>query len=142
MVIFSLVGVSISMLNELNHFAALLLSTHAEYLTVFGTDQLQALVLFFMDMRKYGTFISQLFALWVLFLGYLVFASGFLPRFLGIWLMLGGICYTVLAIWFFISPNLDLTVVGLFSIIGEMIFYLWLLIKGVNLKAWEKRSLL
>jgi hypothetical protein len=141
MVIFALVSGSISMLNELNHFAALLLASSAGHLKAFGKDQLQALVMFFLDLRKYGTSIPQVISLWVVFLGYLVLRSGFLPRILGILLMLGGLCYTVLAVLFFLFPNLDLMIFGLFAIIGEMIFYLWLLIKGVNVKAWEKRVL-
>lgn len=141
MVIFALVSVSISMLNELNHFAALLLSSGADYLKAFGANQLQALVMFFLDLRKYGTFISQIFSFWVLLLGYLVFKSGFLPRILGILLMLGGLCYTVHAVLFFLFPNFDATIFGLFAFIGELLFYLWLLIKGVNVEQWKKRVL-
>jgi hypothetical protein len=140
MVIFALVSVPISMLNELNHFAALLLSSSAVYLRAFEPDQMQALVMFFLELRKFGTFIPQVFSLWVLLLGYLVFKSGFLPRILGILLMLGGLIYTLLAVLFFLSPNLDLMVFGLFAIIGEVLFYLWLMMKGVNVKEWEKRA--
>lgn len=141
MVIFYLVCVPISMLNEINHFAVLQLSSGAGYLTAFKADQLNALVIFFFDLRKYGTFIVQFFSFWVLLLGYLVFKSGFLPRILGILLMLVGLCYTVLAVLFFLFPNLDLMIFGLFAIIGEMIFYLWLLIKGVNVEVWKKQAL-
>jgi hypothetical protein len=141
MVIFSLVSVAISMLNELNHFAVLVLSSSADYLRAFDTDQLQALVMFFLDLRKYGTYIPQVFSLWVVLLGFLVFKSGFLPRILGILLMLGGLCYTVSAVLFVLFPNVDFMVFGLFAIIGEMIFYLWLLIKGVNFEEWEKLAL-
>jgi hypothetical protein len=132
MVIFALVSVPISMLNELNHFAVLLLSSGAGYLTAFKADQLNALVMFFLELRKYGTFIPQFFSLWVLLLGYLVFKSGFLPRILGILLMLGGICYTVPAVLFFLFPYFDATIFGLFAFIGELLFYLWLLIRGVK----------
>jgi hypothetical protein len=97
--------------------------------------------MFFLDLRKYGTFIPQLFSFWVLLLGYLVFKSGFLPRILGILLMLGGVCYTVLAVLFFLFPNFDATIFGLFAFIEESLFYLWLLIKGVNVEQWEKRAL-
>ena len=141
MVIFYLVCVPITMLNELNHFAALLLLSGADYLRAFETDQLHALVMFFLDLRKYGTSIPQVLSLWVLFLGYLVFKSGFLPRILGILLIIGGLCYTVQAVLFFLFPNFDLMIFGLFAIIGEMIFYLWLLIKGINVEEWNKRSL-
>jgi Domain of unknown function (DUF4386) len=141
MVIFALVSVPISMLNELNHFAVLLLSSSAGYLTAFRADQLNTLVMFFLELRKYGTFIPQVFSLWVLLLGYLVFKSGFLPRILGICMMLGGLCYTVSAVLFFLFPIFDATILGLFAFIGESFFYLWLLIKGVNVEEWKKRAL-
>jgi predicted membrane channel-forming protein YqfA (hemolysin III family) len=140
MVIFALVGVSISMLNEINHFAVLLLSSNADYLTAFKADQLNTLVMFFLELRKYGTSIPQLLSLWVLLLGYLVFKSGFLPRILGILLILGGVCYSVSAVIFFLFPNLDTVVLGLFAFIGESLFYLWLLIKGINVDKWEGRD--
>ncbi len=132
MVIFALACVPISILNELNHFAVLLLSSNAVYKTAFNADQLNTLVMFFLELRKYGTFIPQVLSLWVLFLGYLVFKSGFFPRILGILLMLGGLCYTVQAVLFILFPNFDAMILGLFAFIGESLFYLWLLIKGVK----------
>ena len=141
MVIFYLVCVPISMLNELNHLAVLLLSSGAGYLTTFKAGQLNALVMFFINLRIYGTYITQFFSFWVILLGYLVFKSGFLPRILGILLMLGGLCYTVLAVLFLLFPNFDATIFGVFTFIEEAIFYLWLLIKGVNVEEWKKRAL-
>jgi hypothetical protein len=141
MVIFYLVCVPIAMLNELNHFAVLLLSSGAGYLSAFKADQLNALLMFFLELRNYGTFITQFFSFWVVLLGYLVFKSGFLPRILGILLMFAGLGYTVLAVLFFLFPNFDATIFGLFAFIGEAIFYLWLLIRGVNVEEWNKRVL-
>jgi hypothetical protein len=141
MVIIALVSVPTSMLNELNHFAVLLLSSGAGYLTAFKADQLNALVMFFIELRTYGTYIPQILSIWVLLLGYLVFKSGFLPRILGILLMLGGLCYTAAAVLFFLFPNFDATLFGLFAFIGEALFYLWLLIKGVNVEEWKKRAI-
>ena len=132
MVIFYLVCVPISLLNELNHYAVLLLSSGVGYTAAFKADQLNALVMFFIELRKYGTFIAQFFSFWVLLLGYLVFKSGFLPRILGILVMLAGLCYTVLAVLFFLFPNFDTTIFGLFAFLGELLFYMWLLIKGVK----------
>lgn len=141
MVIFALVGVSISMLNEINHLAVLLLSSNAGYLTVFKADQLNALTMLFLELRNYGTYIPQILSCWVLLLGCLVFKSGFLPRILGIILMLGGVCYTVSAVLFFLLPHFDATVFGLFAFIGEVLFYAWLLFKGVNAEGWKKQAL-
>lgn len=140
MVICALIGVAISLLNELNHFAVLLLASGAGDLAAFKADPLLSLVIFFLDLRNYGTFIAQLLSLWVLLLGYLVFKSGFLPRMLGIWLMLGGFCYTLSAVLFFLLPNIDTMALGLFAFLGEALFYLWLLVKGVNVAAWEKET--
>ncbi len=139
MVIFYLVCVPISLLNELNHFAVLLLSSGAGFLTAFKADQLNAMVMFFIDLRINGTYIAQFFSFWVVLVGYLVFKSGFLPRILGILLMLVGLSYTVSAVLFFIFPAFDTAIFGLFTFIGESLFYLWLLIKGVNFKVREKR---
>jgi len=134
MVIFALVGVSISMLNELNHFAALLLSSGADYLKAFGADQLQALVMFFLDLRKYGTSIPQVFSLWVLFLGYLVFKSGFLPKILGVVLMIHCFSWLMYFSLFFLSPDYDVTtnLSFLLGFIAEFGLTLWLLIKGIK----------
>ena len=141
MVIFALVSIPITMLNELNHFAVLLLSSGADYVTAFEADQLHTLVTFFLDLREYGTFVPGIFSLWLLFQGYLVFKSGFLPKILGILLMIGGICYPIHAVLFFLFPNFDATILGVFAFVGEVLFYLWLLIKGVNVEQWKKRAL-
>jgi Domain of unknown function (DUF4386) len=132
MVIVYLVCVPISMLNELNHFAVLLLSSGAGYLTAFKADQLNALVMFFLELRTYGTYIPQVLSFWLLLLGYLVFKSGFLPRILGLLLMLGGLSYTAQAVLFLLFPNFDATILGLLAFIGELLFYLWLLTMGVK----------
>jgi hypothetical protein len=139
MVIFALLSTPINMLNEMNHFAALLISTGA--LPTFGTDQSQDLVMFFLKLREYGTNISGIFSLWILLLGYLAFKSLFVPRILGIWLTLGGIAYVTAAILFYVLPNFDATPIGLFAFVGEAVFYLWLLIRGVNVEQWRKRTL-
>jgi hypothetical protein len=141
MLIFALSSVPISMLNELNHFAVLLLSSSIGFKTAFNADQLNALVMFFLELRNYGTYISQVLSIWIVLLGYLVFKSGFLPRFFGILLMLGGLCYTAGAVLFFLFPNFDAVILGLFAFVVEALFYLWLLIKGVNVEGWEKRAL-
>lgn len=140
MVIFALAGVPIALLNMLNHFAALLLLSGADYLTAFEADQLHAQVMFFLDLYEYGAFIPQFLGLWLLPLGYLVFKSGFLPRILGILLMIGCFGYVIDAVLFFLFASSAATL-SLFAFIGELLFALWLLIKGVNIEQWEKRTL-
>jgi hypothetical protein len=140
MVIFALVNIGIAMLNMLNYFAVLLLLSGADYLTAFEADQLHAQVMFFLDLHDYGAFIPQFLSLWLLLVGYLVFKSGFLPRILGILLIIGGLGFVLDSVTFVLFPNFDVTIT-LFTIWGELIFALWLLIKGVNVEEWETRSL-
>ena len=41
----------------------------------------------------------------------------------------------------FLFPSFDAMIFGLLAFSGEMLFYLWLLIKGVNVEEWKKRAL-
>ena len=61
MVIFALVSVPSAFINELNQFAAVLLLSGADYLTVFPADQLQAQVMFFRDLHTAGFSIASIF---------------------------------------------------------------------------------
>ena len=140
MIVFALLSTAISMLNELNYFAALQLAVGADTFTTLGAGQVQDLVMFFLKMRDYGTYIPGVFSLWITLLGYLAFKSRFVPRFFGIWLMIGGIAYVTQAVLFYVLPNFDATMIGLFAFVGEALFYLWLLIRGVKTTPNEIQS--
>ncbi len=139
--LYLLVGVPIAMLNELNQFAVLLLLHGGNYLTVFTADQLQALVPLFLDLHEHGINIAGIFwGLWLFPMGYLVFNSGFLPRILGVLLIIGCIGYLIDSATFFLLPNFDAKIAQ-FTFVGELLLPLWLLIKGVNVEQWEKHAL-
>jgi hypothetical protein len=139
MVIFLLVAVPIAMLNKLTQFAALQLLSGADDLTLFTTEQLQALALLFLRLHDHGSSIAFIFwGLWLFPLGYLVFKSGFLPRILGVLLMIACIGYLVDSFAIFLGYEVS---IGMFTGWGEVLFLLWLLIKGVNVEQWEKRAL-
>ena len=141
MVLFSLLGVPIAMLSELNKFGVLLVLNGTHYLTAFTAKQVQALVSLFLDLHQYGINIAGIFwGLWLFPMGYLVFKSGFLPRILGILLMIGCFGYLFDSVTFFLFPNLDVTI-SQYTFIGEILLPLWLLIKGVDVEVWEKRAL-
>ena len=141
MVLFSLLGVPIAMLSELNKFAVLLILNGTHYLTVFTADQVQALVSLFLDLHKYGINIAGIFwGLWLFPMGYLVFKSGFVPRILGVLLMIGCFGYLIDSVTFLLFPNLNITI-SQFTFIGEILLPLWLLIKGIDAEGWEKHAL-
>ena len=140
MVVFFLAGVPIAMFNELNYFAIPLLLNGADYLTLFTANQVQALVSLFLDLHQHGLFIAGIFwGLWLFPMGYLVFKSGFLPRILGVLLMIGCLGYLVDSFSAFLLPTYEVKI-AMFTFWGEVLFPLWLLIKGVNVEQWEKRA--
>lgn len=131
----NLAGVAIQCMSAINLFAALLLMNGPDYLNVIQVDQLQTLAMFFLDLREKGFTVAQLFfGAWLFPLGYLVFKSGFLPKILGIVLMVH--CFTWLLTVFlsFLFP--DFTTITYVSwplgFIAEFGLTLWLLIKGVK----------
>lgn len=140
MVIFILLGAPIAMLNEINKFAVLLLLSGAEHLAVFTTDQLQAMMTLFLDLHEDGLSIASVFwGLWLFPMGYLVFKSGYIPKFIGILLMIGCFGYLIDSATSILLPDVEVTV-SQFTFIGELLLPLWLLIKGVNVEGWEKRA--
>ena len=84
------------------------------------------------------------FALHLLLLGYLVFQSGFIPRVLGILLVLASVAYFAESYGTLLSPDssdvLEIVVVAL-AVPGELAFALWLVIKGVDEEKWNERAL-
>jgi hypothetical protein len=128
-------GVAVYSINLLNQFAAVLLLRGAEYLKVFPADQLQALAMFFLILYKNGYWVAQIFfGAWLFPLGYLVFKSGFLPRILGIIMMIHCVGWLMTTLQFFLFPGFGAIIylTGTLGLISELGLTLWLLIMGVK----------
>jgi len=128
-------GVAVECINALNLFAALQFFNGANYLNVFQTGQLQAMAMSFLNSYTNGFMITQIFfSTWLLPLGYLVYKSRFLPRLLGILLILDFFAILSWFLQFFLLPDYGiLSYPGLaISFIAEFSISLWLLIKAVK----------
>ena len=134
-------GVAVWCTSDLFLIASQLLSSGADYLKVFQVDQLQALAMLSLYIYKYGFLgIAQIFfGAWLFPLGYLVFKSGFLPRFLGVILMVHCVVWLMSALQFFLFPAfIAIPFVGITYIsypigfISEFGLSLWLLIMGAK----------
>jgi hypothetical protein len=138
-------GVAVRFAIDLNYVAALLLSSGADTLKVFQADQLQALAMAFLYLQKNGYWVSQIFfGAWLFPLGYLVFKSGFLPRILGIVLMVSCVTWTTTSLLYllYVPGYTAITYISFpLGFIAEFGLTLWLLIKGVNVEQWKKRLL-
>jgi hypothetical protein len=131
----NLCGVAIECLSVLNLSTALTLLSGADYLTVFPAYQLQAQALLYIDMYTNGFMIAQIFfGAWLLPLGYLVYRSGFLPRPLGILLIIDFFGVLIWFLQFFLLPEANvISYPGLAAgFVAEVSLTLWLLVKGVN----------
>jgi len=132
MVILIVVSIPIALVNELNSIAALVL-VRGE--SVFERPQRDALAMLFLNLHHHGFVVAEIFwGLWLFPLGLLVYRSRFLPRFLGVWLALAGIAWVLLSLTGILMPQYQ-NKVDAYSqpaFIGEIVFMLWLAIKGAQ----------
>lgn len=140
MLVLLLLGAGIAMLNELNHFVALVFSSVAAQV-VFTADQSQYFVGLFLDMYEFGSYIAGVFwGLWLFPLGYLIYKSNFVPKILGVLLVIAGVGYVAESFLLFLAPELGIPITD-YTFIGEVTITLWLLIKGVDEQQPEKLTL-
>jgi hypothetical protein len=138
MVAFVLVSAAVGFFNTLNNIAALILFRGSEFLTVFDKPQRDALGMLFIRLHTQGIFIDEIFwGLWLFPFGLLVFRSGFMPRFIGVWLMIncfGYVALSSIALFFpdYYQPAFRYLQPVLF---GELVVMLWLLIKGAKVES-------
>jgi hypothetical protein len=132
--LFNLGGVAIQCLNMLNLFSVFLLLSGADYLKVFQIDQLQALAMLFLNFHENGFMIAQFFfAAWLFPLGYLVFKSGYLPKILGIVLMVECFGWLMFPLQFFLFPSgVIASMSSAVGFIGEFSLALWLVVMGAK----------
>jgi hypothetical protein len=110
----------------------------------FETEQLQALVGLFLDVRTAGLDVVLIFiGVGGTLFCYLFFRSKYVPRILAAWGMLTYLSMLILACASILLPGLPETVKMAFYVPGglfEITFGLWLVIKGINVEQWEKRA--
>lgn len=136
MVAFAVIYVPIGFVAVANQLDILSLLNGDTYQQAFTPDQLHARVMSLMDAYDNRILVSEIFwGLWLLPFGYLVFKSSFLPKILGIFLMLG--CFSYLISFFMQILFPHQTVPGFVmwpATFGEIGICLWLLIMGVRKK--------
>ena len=136
-----LVSAAVGFLNVLNNVAALILFRGADFLNVFDKPQRDALAYLFIRLHNHGQFINEIFwGLWLLPFGLLVYRSGFLPRFLGVWLMLACFAWVVLSMTALLFPSYYEAAFRWAQpvLFAELAIMLWLLIKGAKVPLLEE----
>jgi hypothetical protein len=130
-------------LNLLNYYFVLQLIGGGNLMTAFGPEQVQALVMMFLEAHSVGFSIGIAFLVpHVLILGYLIVQSGYFPKVLGFLFIAAGIGYLFDTTGLLLVPSYT-TTPGLIAIViaaAEIAFPIWLLVKGVNPVGWQKRA--
>jgi hypothetical protein len=140
-VLFGLIQTAVLVANKLNLMMPLFFLGNEDYLKAFNPQQLQALAFISIKAHGYGFSIGLIFfGFECLIDGYLIFKSGFLPRFLGVLIFVAGLCYLTNSFALILFPSISDAVFQIIltpTFIGELSMCLWLLIKGVNLAKWK-----
>jgi Domain of unknown function (DUF4386) len=137
-----LAGCAIGASTGLNQIAALSYLGDAAYLAAFSQEQLQAMARLSVRAAGIGNTIGLVFfGFYCLLLAALVFRAQFLPRWLGVLLLLAGIGWLVGTFTTFLMPSLGIagTLIPV-SGLGEALFTLWLLVMGVNAEKWREQA--
>ena len=139
--IIGITGAGIKTMARLFYYTPLLLLGGASYLSTIEPAQLEALSLAFIKINSQGAAIALIFfGFEGLLRGWLVFKSGFLPRFLGVLSMVSGLGWLT-----FLWPPLGSQAFSggaLFAIAGTIAWTGWLFVRGVDDAKWRERAAL
>ena len=121
--------------NVVNQLGALMVAQGADFLSVFDKPQRDALAMVFLRLHHYQINASLVLAgAWLFPLATLVYRSRFLPRFLGVWLAIGGFGWLILSLTAILAPEYQDKFFAIFqpAFFGEIALMLWLVIKGAR----------
>jgi hypothetical protein len=131
----SLMVTPIFFMNSVNDAAALLFARGGDFLTMFDKTQRDAFAMLFLRLHHYGDLANEIFwGLWLLPFGLLVYRSRFLPRILGIWLIIACFAYLAMSFTGLLFPQWEDKVFNITQpvMLGEVAIMLWLVIMGAK----------
>lgn len=133
MVAFAVASVPIALVSLANRLDALDILSGA-YNQTLSPSQLESHAMLSLNAYGNGLLVTTLFwGLWLLPFGFLVIRSGFLPKILGYFLILGGLGYVTQVFWEILVPATRFPDFVLFpAAFGEIGICLWLLMAGVR----------
>jgi len=141
---FRLMHVAIYGITGLTNVAVLVLLGGADYLTAFQPHQLQALAFLCLRMHGEGYDVALVFfGFHCLFLGYLIFRSGYFPRLLGILMIVASLSYLANSFAGILAPRFQAMLfpgILLPFFVAEVSLSLWLTVKGVDVAKWQERA--
>ncbi len=131
---FQLVYTAIAFVGVLNLIGVYHMLTMPEFPRLFGAGPMQAQIDLLIHGFRYDWSIGLVFfAIHLVLVGYLIFRSSYVPKIIGIILIIDGLGWVIDGLQPYLYPNVDLGLLSLTSL-GELVFMLWLLIMGWRVK--------
>ncbi|MFY0690086.1 MAG: DUF4386 domain-containing protein [Cyclobacteriaceae bacterium] len=141
MVVFVLLSIPISLVNLTSKFLILKLISQTGIVEL---SELHSQVMVYLESYFAGLNISNVFwGIWLFPFGYLVWHSGFLPKFFGFFLMAGAVGYflsfSLDLLWAGFNESMVKTIVDIPSQIGELGICLWMTVAGARTFSLKKK---
>ena len=135
---FGLVGTTIFAVAELFFFLPTFILGDPAWLGTFSPDQVNSLVFLSVRFFSFGVAISSLYyGVGWLVRGHLMFRSGYLPKFLGVLMGIGGLGFVVQAFARIFVPRFPSSMLMALLFPGGLALTFWLLFKGVDMAKWK-----
>jgi hypothetical protein len=139
---FGLVSTAVFAVAELFYFAPAFILGNADYLKTFSPDQLNSLALLSLKFYGYGGGLFMVFyGIATLLRGYLIFKSSYLPKALGILLVLAGLGFITHNFALVLAPAYASDILLLPMFLAGLSLTFWFLVKGVDVQKWEAKVL-
>lgn len=131
---FRIVFAVITLAALLNLVSVLNLTQNLDYLTVFEDSLHSQLLLLIKNFNLQWSFAFIFFGIYLILLGILVYKAVYIPKIVGIFLILAGSGYLIDTLRSFFFPLIEMDYL-MITFLGELVFMLWLLLKGWRVKA-------
>jgi hypothetical protein len=140
-VFFRLIGTAGFAMAQVFYFATLPIVGGAEPLRAFPPEQLHALAQLSLNVSGYGqSLFTMFYGVGSVLLGYLMYRSVFLPRFIGILLALSGVGFVVKTFTWAIAPSYSSPLPLMPALVAALTLTGWLLVKGIDTARWKEKA--
>jgi len=133
--LFRLLYTAVALVGAFNLATVYRMVTNPEFLTTFGAAQYYAQIDLLLHTFRYdyALGIGAIFSIHLILVGYLIVRSSYIPWWLGALLIIDGLGWAINNLSPYLYPNANLGFIWI-TFFGELIFMLWLLIRGWKLQ--------
>jgi hypothetical protein len=140
-VFFRLIGTAGFAMAQVFYFAALPIVGDTNQLAAFPPDQLHALAMLSLNVSGYGqTVFTMFFGMGSILVGYLMYRSDFLPKFIGILVTLSGLGFAARTFTWVLAPSYSSPLLLVPAAVAFLTLTVWLLVKGVDTAKWKEKA--